>query len=108
MMRLWIAAVAFAGLATPALAAPNCLDNDGPGLKITIGVSVGGGYTEAEQEMFDKMELRKQGIDADTVERTSMGCMKITRFEAGRWTTEYYDPKTFEQEPLNLRLPDSY
>jgi hypothetical protein len=108
MMRLVLAAAAFAAFATPALAYPNCLDNDGPGLKIKIGVSVGGAYTREEQEIFDKMELRQHGIDADTVERTHLGCMKITRFEGGSWTTEYYDPETFEEEPLNLRLPDPY
>ena len=109
MKRLTILALGFAALTTPALAYPNCLGGGGgASMHVTIGVGVGGGYTEAEQETFDKMALRQRGIDADTVERTHLGCMKITRFEGGSWTTEYYDPDTFEQKPLNLRLPDSF
>ena len=94
-----------AGLASPAFADPNCLVGGKPGLRVSVGVSLGGKYTEAEQATFDQMRLKQAGIDADTVERTWLGCLKITRFEGGRWVTEYYDPDTLTQKPLNLRLP---
>lgn len=101
--------IAIAGLivllATPALADPNCLSSGGPGLHVEFGVRVGDDYTEAEQAEFDKMRLRQAGIDADTVERTWLGCFKVTRRSGGSWITEYYDPKTLDRMPLNLNLP---
>lgn len=107
MIRPVLLAAAFATLATPALANPNCLGGSGgSGVTIKFGASVGGRYTEQEQEVFDKMHLRQRGIRADWVERTSSGCLKvIRRNELNHWVMEYYDPDTFEQKPLNLRLP---
>jgi len=102
--------IALAGLvallATPALADPNCLTTGGPGLYVEFGVQVGGDYTETEQEQLDKIRLRRAGISADTVERTWLGCYKVTRRVGGSWVTEYYDPRTLRQMPLNLTLPD--
>lgn len=96
--------IAWAG-ASPALADPNCLGGGAPGIRVSIGVGIGE-YTEAEQAQFDKMALRQQGIDADTVERTWLGCLKVTSRDGnGSWTTDYYDPDTFERKPLNLTLP---
>src|SRR5688572_10510832 len=89
-------------LTLPAAASPNCKGGDGPGITVHIGVSVGTPFTEDEQEVIDKMRLRQAGIDADTVDRTWHDCLKVTRFENGRWVTEYYDPDTFERKPLNL------
>ncbi len=97
--------IALAGLiaclATPALAYPNCLMSGGPGLRIEFGVQVGGDYTEAEQAQFDKMRLRQAGINADTVERTHLGCFKVTRIVGGGWVTEYYDPATLDLVPID-------
>ena len=106
MLRPLALAGLVAALATPALADPNCLTTGGPGLHVEFGIRVGGEYTEAEQAQFDKMRLRRAGIDADTVERTWLGCFKVTRRMAGRWITEYYDPKTLRLMPLNLTLPN--
>ena len=92
-------------ITSPALADPNCLGGGSPGLHISFGVGIGE-YTEEEQAQFDKMHLRQQGIDAETVERTWLGCLKVTsRDFNGHWTTDYYDPQTFERKPLNLTLP---
>jgi hypothetical protein len=91
--------------ASPAVAEPNCLGGGEPGIHVSIGIGIGE-YTESEQAQFDKMHLRQQGIVADSVERTSLGCIKvISRDGNADWTTDYYDPDTFERKPLNLRLP---
>lgn len=105
MFRPVLAVLLIAGLASPAVANPNCLGGGSSGLNVSVGVSVGGKYTEAEQAQFDKMRLRQAGVDVDTVERTWLGCLKTTTFEGGRWRTEYYDPGNLTQKPLNLQLP---
>ncbi|MHB1103370.1 MAG: hypothetical protein ACYC0C_11485 [Devosia sp.] len=106
MVRRILAAAVLAFVATPALADPNCLGGGSSGLHFSYGVRIGDDFTEAEQMQFDKMRLRQQGIDADTAERTWLGCLKVTSRDAnGSWTTDYYDPDTFEQKPLNLKLP---
>lgn len=106
MIRLCTPAAMLLVAASPALADPNCLGGGEPGLHISIGIGVGGEYTEDEQAQFDKMHLRQQGIDAETVERTWLGCLKVTSRDAnGHWQTDYYDPDTFERKPLDLRLP---
>lgn len=104
MIRPALIALFALALVSPAAAEPNCLAGGGPGLQISMGASVGGPYTQEEQAVFDKMKLRQAGIDADTVERSWLGCMKVTRFEGGRWATEYYDPRTLDPKPLNLQL----
>jgi hypothetical protein len=93
--------LALAALSAPAAAAsyPNCVGGS-PGIEINLGV--GSHRTKAEQEVFDKMELRQAGIDADTVERTWLECFKVTRFENGRWVVEYYHPDRLEDGPMQL------
>lgn len=106
MMRTLAAGALLAALTGPAIADPNCLGGGAPGVHISLGFQVGADFTEAEQAEFDKMRLRQQGIDADTAERTWLGCLKVTsRDSNGNWVTEYYDPQTYERKPLNLRLP---
>jgi microcystin degradation protein MlrC len=97
MIRPALVALVLAAFTTPAMADPNCL-NRGGGMKLdlTLGAQVGGDYTEQEQSTFDVMTLRRHGIDADTAERTWLGCIKVTRFEGGSWVTEYYDPDTYD------------
>ena len=104
MIRLAAIASMLVLTTAPALADPNCLMSGGPGLRVSIGIGTGT-FSERERAEFDVMRLRRHGIDADTAERTWLGCIKVTRREAGRWVTEYYDPQTLEQKPLNLRLP---
>lgn len=106
MIRPALILLLVAALATPAAAAsyPNCRGGGAPGLSVHIGVSVGGEFSEDELEDFDRMRLRRAGIDADTVDRTFLGCLKVTRFEQGRWVTEYYNPDTLQQGPLDLTL----
>ena len=106
MFRPVLLAAALAALATPALADPNCLTGGGSGLSVSFGVSFGGRFTEADQMEFDRIRARRHGIDAETAERTWLGCLKVTRRDAGgNWVTEYYDPETFERKPLDLTLP---
>ena len=91
-----LAALMLAGVATPALAVPDCEDHS-PGLHITFSVGVGGRYTDEEQEIFDKMHLRQNGIVAREVDRTDEECLKVFRKdEAGNFVEEYYDPKSFQ------------
>lgn len=97
--------VAVAASVSPALADPNCLGGGEPGVHISFSVGIGGAYTTDEQEVFDKMRLRKNGIKADTVERTWLGCWKVTsRDEQGHWVTDYIDPRTLGEQPLRLNL----
>lgn len=98
------AALALAALASPAAAAsyPTCLTGGSPGLSVHISIGSGPERSKKDQEVFDKMLLRRAGIAADTVERMTLGCLKVTRFENGRWITEYYDPDALEQGPLVL------
>lgn len=98
-------ALILAAGASPALADPNCLGGGNSGVHVSLGASVGGGYTAQEQAVFDQMEARRHGINADSAERTWLGCIKITRRdELGRWVTEYYDPDNFEQKTTGLDL----
>lgn len=100
-----LTALLAASSASSALADPNCLGGETPGIHVSIGIGIGE-YTEAEQAEFDRMHLRQQGIDAETVERTWLGCLKVTSRDGnGSWTTNYYDAETFERKPLNLNLP---
>jgi hypothetical protein len=106
MKYILVAAVMAAGLATPALADPNCLNDGAPGLRVHVGINTGN-ITEQDQMDFDVLNARRHGIDADTAERTWLGCLKITRRAAGGgWVTEYYDPDTFRLKPLDLTLPE--
>jgi hypothetical protein len=107
VIRLLLAGCAFAALATPALADPNCLGSGGGvSLHVSGGVRIGN-FSEADQMEFDRMRLRAAGIDAETAERTWLGCLKVTSRDAsGSWQTDYYDPDTFERKPLDLTLPD--
>ena len=102
MKKAIVVAVAavLAGAATPALADPSCLGGSGSSFKVEMGFSVGGKFTEKDQMEFDLMRARRAGINADTAERTWLGCLKITRRGAdGEWLAEYYDPGTFERKP---------
>ena len=107
MIRILAAAAAFAALVTPALADPNCLGSGGgASFHVSGGVRIGD-FSEADQMEFDKLRLRSAGIDADSAERTWLGCLKVTSRDGnGNWTTDYYDPDTFERKPLDLRLPN--
>ena len=104
MIRSLAAAAVLALVATPAFADPNCLMSGGPGLRISGQIGIGE-FSESDIAEFDKMRLRQAGIDADSVERTWLGCLKVTSRDSGGWNTDYYDPQTFERKPLNLRLP---
>ena len=105
MIRPVLAALSFAVLAAPATAAsyPNCLGGGSPGLQVHVEIGYGDRSSD-DQEVFDKMRLRQAGIAADSVDRTWLGCMKVQRFENGRWVTEYYNPDTVESGPLDLTL----
>ena len=100
MIRVTAFALVLALGAGPALAYPNCTMTGGPGLRVEIGIGFGK-FTEAEQNEFYLMQARRHGIDADTAEKTWLDCVKITRFEGGRWVTEYYDPKSWDLVPIN-------
>lgn len=106
MNKAIVAGLVAAMMATPALADPNCLTGGEPGLQVHLGFSTGN-ITEQDQMDFDVINARRHGINADTAERTWLGCLKVTRrAPGGGWITEYYDPDTFERKPLDLRLPE--
>jgi hypothetical protein len=94
MIRIALAFLAIAFAAGPALADPNCLQS-GSGFRVEIGVGAGN-FSERDQMDFLVMQARRHGINADTAEKTWLECIKITRREAGRWVTEYYDPYTWD------------
>jgi hypothetical protein len=82
--------------AGPAVAAPKC-NEYGPGLHVEFGFRIGSPYTREEQEIFDKMHLRQQGINARTVTRTDDGCLEAWVPDGeGGFDTQYYDPKSFQ------------
>ena len=96
MRPVVLALVALALSAAPVLAAPKCNDY-GPGLHVEFGFSIGSPYTREEQEIFDKMHLRQNGINARTVKRTDDDCLEAwVPNGQGGFDTEYYDPRTFE------------
>jgi hypothetical protein len=101
MIRAAALALILAAGATPALADPNCLGGGGGGgIRLHLGLGFEAGnddFTEQDQMDFDVLTLRSYGIDAETAERTWLGCIKVTRREGGRWVTEYYDPDTMSQ-----------
>lgn len=81
---------------TPAHARERC-DTPKPGITITYGIGIGGKYDAEEQEIFDKMELRKRGITARTTRRTSDGCIEAWVPDGqGGFDTQYFDKDTFE------------
>lgn len=85
-------------LASPAVAVGFCIDNtEGGSIKFGIGVHVGEPYTEAEQAVFDQMELRRRGVDATRVERWN-GCIRAwVRQPNGFEIMQYFDPNSFRQ-----------
>jgi hypothetical protein len=100
MIRSFALAVLLAAAASPALAYPSCLNSGGAGLHVEFGIGTGD-FSEQDQMDFDLMNARSHGIDAETAERTHLGCVKITRIENGRWVTEYYDPRDWELVPID-------
>lgn len=83
-------------ITTPTLARERC-DVPEPGLQFTFGFGIGGGYDDEEQEIFDKMELRKRGISARTAKRTDDGCIEAWIPDGqGGFDTQYFDEETFE------------
>lgn len=105
MIRPLLVALLLAAVASPAAAASasNCLAPVSPGLQIHVEIGFGPERSKKDQEVFDKMRLRQAGVDADSVERTWLGCLKVQRFENGRWVTEYYHPDAIGAGPrLNL------
>jgi hypothetical protein len=85
----------FCLMAAPGLARERC-DLPEPGLHITYGISIGGKYSAEEQEIFDKMELRKRGINARTAKRTDDGCIEAWVPDgSGGMDTQYFDADKF-------------
>jgi len=99
MLRALLLAAMLLAPAGGALAAPPDCEDNGPGLHISLGVHIGEPYTADEQEIFDKMYLRQHGIIAREAKRTAKGCIEAwVPNGKGGFTTEYYDPRTFEQK----------
>ncbi|HQZ12161.1 MAG TPA: hypothetical protein PK286_04680 [Devosia sp.] len=103
MKKAIVVAALLAATATPVLADPNCqTGGGGANFRFEVGI---GKFTEKDQMEFDLIRARRAGINAETAERTWLGCLKITRRGPNGWITEYYDPDTFQLKPLDLRLP---
>ena len=95
-MKHPLALAALLLIATPALARERC-DVPKPGITITYGFGIGGKYDDDEQEIFDKMELRKRGVTARETKRTSDGCIEAWVPDGqGGFDTQYFDEGTFE------------
>ena len=92
MKSIALALVILAAGIAPALANPNCLGRGG-----TLALDDHGRPSESVQAEIDLRHLRSRGIRASTAERTWLECIKITRLQDGRWSTEYYDPSSFQQ-----------
>jgi hypothetical protein len=104
MRKAIVLAAVLAATVTPVLADPNCHSGSGASFRVETGFRIGE-FTEQEQMDLDVIRARRAGINAETAERTWLGCLKITRRGPNGWITEYYDPDTFELKPLNLNLP---
>lgn len=94
MLRLLVPLLALTAM--PAQAAPNCNDR-GPGLHIEFGFHIGSPYTAEEQEIFDKMHLRQNGVVARRTTRAANGCIQAWIPDGqGGTRIEYYDPRSFQ------------
>lgn len=96
MKQLFVIVLGVLAATSPTLARERC-DAPKPGLTITYGFSIGGKYDAQEREIFDKMELRKRGINARTATRTEDGCIEAWVPDgSGGFDTQYFDEDTFE------------
>lgn len=87
-----------AAAATPAMARERC-DTPGKeqGLKLQWNFQVGDRYTQEEQEIFDTMALRQQGVNPRMVTRTADGCLEAWVPDGqGGMQTMYFDADTFQ------------
>lgn len=98
MKTLPLLLLAATALATPALARERCDTIDRtPGVHITWGFQIGDDYTPQEQEIFDMMDLRRQGINARSARRTSDGCIEAWVPDGnGGHDTLYFQPETMD------------
>ena len=73
-------------------------ETDKPRIDIKLGIRIGPVYTREEQEVFDKMALRQEGINARRATRTSDGCIEAFVSDgSGGFDTLYFRPGTLEQ-----------
>lgn len=98
--------LAIAGIAlcaTPTLARERCdLPGEGFHFKVTVGF---GERSYETQQDFDKMALRKAGVNPRSVTRTGDGCIEAFIANGdGTFRTEYYDPDVVYGEGKGLKL----
>lgn len=75
-------------------AAPFC-DGSGEGMKVTLGFSIGGKYSEEERNNFDMMHLRQMGVDVTRVERWN-GCIRaFVRKPGGGEEMQFFEPGSY-------------
>lgn len=59
--------------------------------------SIGGSMRQDDQNSFDLMRLRQEGVDATSVERWN-GCIRaFVRKPEGGESMQYFDPRTFQR-----------
>lgn len=98
-----LAPLALTLLATPAFAVTCDDTGNESAIGFQFGFHLGEPYTEADQAEFDRMELRRHGVEATRVERWN-GCLRAwVEQPGGGEIMEFYDPRTFQRVPLNLR-----
>lgn len=94
LIRSGLTALGLTLLATLPAHAVFC--STGDGAVVEFGVHLGEEYTEAEENNFDLMELRRRGVDATAVERWS-GCIRAYVRTATGEEMQFFDPDTFER-----------
>ena len=94
--RIAVFTVLSLGLAAPAMAAPFCT-GDSVHTGFSAGFSVGGVFTESEQNEFHLMHLRQMGVDATAVEQWN-GCLRaFVRKPGGGEEMQFFEPDTYRR-----------
>lgn len=97
MMRMITALLLVSALTGTAQASSAACLAPAPGVTISFGASIGGEFTESEQNEFNLMRLRQMGVDATSAEIWG-GCIRaFVRKPGGGVEMQFFHPDTFER-----------
>ncbi len=97
MMIRAFAALAIGLMLTPSAYAVAACYAYSPGVHVTWGVSVGGSFTQDDQDKFNMMQLRRMGVDATRVEMWD-GCVRaFVRKPGGGEEMQLFHPETLQR-----------